>query len=169
MEKILFAKIKPTAIIPSKREEDGCYDLYACFDENETVIEPHTVKLIPTGLISAFSSKYRIAYRERGSNTKSNLEVMAGQIDSGYRGEYFVPLQNNNPFTVIISKDYKEVTKVIINEPFHKTTLYVPYSKAVCQFAIEEVPQVKVVEVTIDDVQAIPSERGMGMLGSSGK
>ena len=32
--KIYFAKTKENAIIPSKRTEDGCYDLYACIDHN---------------------------------------------------------------------------------------------------------------------------------------
>jgi len=35
---IYFAKVKQNAIIPSKREEDGCYDVYACFDEDYITI-----------------------------------------------------------------------------------------------------------------------------------
>ena len=41
---LYFAKVKPDAIIPSKRDEDGAYDLYACFDEDYMVIAPHTTK-----------------------------------------------------------------------------------------------------------------------------
>lgn len=33
MNSIYFAKLKDEAIIPSKREEDGAFDVYACFDE----------------------------------------------------------------------------------------------------------------------------------------
>lgn len=159
---IIFAKVKPDAVIPSKRDEDGCYDLYACFDENEIVIQPHTVKLIPTGIASAFTSKYRIAFRERGTNTKANLEVMAGQIDSGYRGEYFVALQNNNDIPVEISKSISEVEKT---EDF----IRFPYTKAICQFAVEEVPVVNIREISYDDLLKIESERGVGCLGSSNK
>ena len=39
---LLFAKTKGDAIIPTKRDEDGCYDIYACFDEDEITIEPLT-------------------------------------------------------------------------------------------------------------------------------
>ena len=45
---LLFAKTRKNAIVPSKRIEDGCYDIYACFDEEEMVIRPHKIELIPT-------------------------------------------------------------------------------------------------------------------------
>jgi dUTP pyrophosphatase len=159
---IYFAKVKPNAIIPTKRDEDGCYDIYACLDEDNLIIQPHTVVLIPTGIASVFSSTYRIAFRERGSNTTSNLEVMAGQIDSGYRGEYFVALQNNNNIPV-------EITKLIDKVEKTEDFIRVPYSKAICQFAIEEVPQVHINEITYDELLQFKSERGIGCLGSSNK
>lgn len=68
---IKFAKTRHGAKIPSKRQGDGCYDLYVCFDEESVAIQPHTVKLVPTGICSTFDSNYRIGFRERGSNTKS--------------------------------------------------------------------------------------------------
>ena len=52
-----FAKCRKEAIIPSKREGDGCYDIYACFDDNEIQINPFEVKLIPTGICRTFSDK----------------------------------------------------------------------------------------------------------------
>ena len=58
-DKVLFAKVKPEAKIPSKREEDGCYDIYACFDEEVITIKPHEIVTVPTGIASAFDSKYR--------------------------------------------------------------------------------------------------------------
>jgi dUTP pyrophosphatase len=159
---IYFAKVKEGAIIPSRREEDGCYDLYSCFEEESLIILPHTVKLIPTGIASAFSSKYRIAFRERGSNTKPNLKVSAGQIDSGYRGEYFVALHNDNDIPV-------EITKTIDEFVRHEDYMKFPYSKAICQFAIEEVPQVSIQEISYEELKEFKSERGMGKLGSSKK
>src|SRR5205085_6800097 len=32
---VFFAKVKPEGIIPSKRDEDAGYDLYACVEGNE--------------------------------------------------------------------------------------------------------------------------------------
>jgi dUTP pyrophosphatase len=84
---------------------------------------------------------------------------MAGQIDSGYRGEYFVALQNNNDIPVEISKS---VNKVEITQDLIK----VPYSKAICQFAVEEVPQVFIYEIDYEELKNIPSARGTGSLGS---
>lgn len=161
MKEIKFAKVNPNAIIPTKRVEDGCYDVYACSD-TDIVIKPHTNKLIPTGLITAFPDNYRISVRERGSNTKTNLIVMAGQIDSGYRGEIFVALYNGNDVPVEITShiDEVEVTPDFIR---------VPMCKAISQLAIEYVPLAVVKEVMADEILNVKSERGTGCLGSSNK
>lgn len=157
---IYFAKVREGATIPDKREEDGCYDLYACFEENEIMIPPHTVRLISTGIASAFNPCYRVAFRERGTNTKVNLSVSAGQIDSGYRGEYWVALQNNNDIPVEISKSISDIEKT---EDF----IRFPYSKAIAQFALEEVPKVIIKEISYDKLLQFESERGINCLGST--
>lgn len=159
---IKFAKTRPDAKIPSKRQGDGCYDIYVCFDEEFVAIPPRSVKLIPTGLCSTFDSNYRIGFRERGSNTKSALFVMSGQIDSSFTGEWFVALYNGNDIPIEITKNVSEVIK---EEDF----IRVPYSKAVAQFAVEEVPQVTIEEVDADYIANLKTERGAGMLGSSNK
>ena len=46
-------------ILPTKRDEDGCYDLYAYFEEPAFTIPSGTIKLIPTGIKSAFDKKRR--------------------------------------------------------------------------------------------------------------
>ena len=40
---LVFAKIRPYAIIPSKEDENAGYDIYACFDEDYLVIPPHSI------------------------------------------------------------------------------------------------------------------------------
>ena len=87
MYSIQFAKLRENAVIPSKRDEDSDYDLYACFDEEEFVIPAFSTRLIPTGIISAFDENLGVKFEERGSNTKWCGIVQAGVIDSGYRGE----------------------------------------------------------------------------------
>ena len=80
MNQILyFAKTKETAIIPSKREEDGAFDIYACFEDDYMVIAPHETKLIPTGLASAFSSDYVAILKERGSTGTKGMGQRAGE------------------------------------------------------------------------------------------
>ena len=159
---LLFAKTKQGAIIPTKRDEDGCYDLYACFDGEEIVIEPLTNKLIDSGIATAFDKKWRLAIRERGSNSKSCLITMSGQVDSGYRGSIFVSLYNANKLPVVITKEVTEVEKT-------EDCIKVPYSKAIAQFAMEEVPVLEIEEIDYEVLKTITSERGTGALGSSGK
>lgn len=165
--KIYFSKVNPNATIPTKRDEDGCYDIYACFDEEYISIPPLTIKLIPTGIASAFSSKYRVGIRERGSSGTKGLSYRAGQIDSGYRGEWFIPINNTTNKLIIIAK--KELVE---KNPFllecEEITVY-PYEKAICQAALEEVPMVNVIEIPYDKLKNMASERGTGKLGSSGK
>lgn len=159
---LLFAKTKEGAIIPTKRDEDGCYDIYSCFDEDEVTIEPFTNKLIDSGIATAFDKKWRLAVRERGSNSKSGLITMSGQVDSGYRGSIFVSLYNANSVPVIISKNVDALEKT-------DDYIKVPYSKAVAQFAMEEVPVLEEKEIDYEILKTIASERGVGTLGSSGK
>ena len=164
---IYFAKVKQNAIIPSKREEDGCYDVYACFDEDYITIPPSSIKLIPTGIASAFSSKYRVGVRERGSSGTKGLAYRAGQIDSGYRDEWFIPINNTTNKLIVVAKPHYLRENPFLSE-CKDITVY-PYNKAICQVALEEVPQVEVKEISYDVLKNIPSERGTGKLGSSGK
>ena len=55
---IYFAKTDPSAKIPTKRDEDAGYDIYACFKQDEMIIPPHTTVMIPTGIASACNSNY---------------------------------------------------------------------------------------------------------------
>ena len=162
MYTIQFAKLREDAVIPTKRDEDSDYDLYACFDGEEFVIPPFSTRLIPTGLISAFDKKLGVKFEERGSNTKWCGIVQAGVIDSGYRGEWLCAVYNGNPVPVHITKAADEVQRL-------EDRVLVPYGKAVCQFHVREIPRVEVVERSPEEILAVSSERGTGKLGSSGK
>lgn len=160
---LLFAKVNPNATIPSKRDEDGCYDVYACFEEDQIAIEPGQMVLIPLGIASAFSSKFRFELRERGSTGTKCMARRAGQIDSGYRDEWFFPLNNTGNKTIIIAKN------VAYCQMYNPTATVYPYEKAIGQAALEIVPRVKTNEISYDELLAIKSERGIGKLGSSNK
>jgi dUTP pyrophosphatase len=162
MNRISFAKIREGAVIPSKRDEDSDYDLYACFDEDEFVIPAFSTRLIPTGLISAFDKSLGVKFEERGSNTKWCGIVQAGVIDSGYRGEWLCAVYNGNPVPVHITKAVGEVQRL-------EDKVLVPYAKAICQFHVRQILAVEVQEHTSDEILSIKSARGAGKLGSSGK
>ena len=162
MYEIRFARLREGAVIPSKREEDSDYDLYACFEEEEFVIPAFSTRLIPTGLVSAFDKSLGVKFEERGSNTKWCGIVQAGVIDSGYRGEWLCAMYNGNGVPVHIRKDVQEVQRL-------DDRVLVPYSKAVCQFHVREILPVSICEKSAEEILAERSERGEGRLGSSGK
>lgn len=160
---VRFAKVKPNAIIPSKRLEDAGMDVYACFDEDYLVIPPHQTVLVPTGIASACSVDYVFLLRERGSNGSKGLAQRAGVIDSGYRGEWFVPLTNTNSVAMVIVKKGVELPLI-----YEHAKLY-PYEKGIAQALVVPVPRLAIEEMPYENLQQIPSERGTGALGSSGK
>lgn len=167
MKEILFAKIKDGAVIPTKREEDAGFDIYPCFEDDYMVIHPHQTVLIPTGIVSAFDPGYVMVLKERGSTGKLGIGQRSGVIDSGYRGEWLVPITNHGTSPLVIWKN-EDVVKRLKHLDGYLYCLY-PYSKAICQALLLEVPHAASREVTPEEVLAVPSERGDGKFGSSGK
>ena len=192
---LYFAKVNPNAIIPTKEKEDAGYDIYACFDKDFFIIPPHSTQLVPTGIASAISDKYYLGVAERGSTGKIGMKYSAGVIDSGYRGEIFIGLSNINDVPIVISKltreeleenygkigygetiymteeEYEDLIYLEDYEEYNNLTCIIyPYSKAIAQLIVHEVHnEVVSKEISYEELQSIPSERGTGSLGSSGK
>ena len=160
---IKFAKVHPNAIIPSKREEDGAFDIYACFDEDHVVIKPHETKMIPTGIASVFSSDYVAMLKERGSTGTKGIGQRCGVVDSGYRGQWFCPITNHNDVPLIITKS-EEVCDIATD-----LAIVYPYTKAIAQCMMIVVPKLTIEEITYEELLTYESERGTGCLGSSKK
>lgn len=167
---VYFAKVRENAIIPSKRDEDAGYDLYANVEGKEVEgKEIHEIycpalktTLVPTGIAMALpKTHYFNCKHERGSTAKPSMSVLAGVVDSGYRGEVFVALTPLHKDVLITS----EVTETEVGE---HVILY-PYSKAIAQGTIDLVPQVNIEVIDFADLSNIESERGTGALGASGK
>ena len=171
--KLYFSKIRETARVPSKKDEDAGYDLYADFDDEFFVIEAGESRMIPTGIATAFSSKYYAQVEERSSMAKLGIKKSGGVFDSGYRGEYFIVTYNTNKKPFIISKMPVEELddKFAINGKNYKKNevILYPYSKAICQIIMHEIPKLITQEIPYDELKAIPSERGTGGFGSSNK
>ncbi len=163
-----FAKVRPTAKIPTKRVEDAGYDIYANFEEPFILINPHETKMIPTGIASACDTDYCFVLKERGSTGTKGMAQRCGIIDSGYRSEWFVPITNTTDNYIMIAKSDNTSTDVFGSIPMKKIIRY-PYEKAICQALVIPVPTVDVEEYTYEELLAIPSNRGTGALGSSGK
>lgn len=181
---VYFARKAEDVILPSKKDENAGLDVYAYFEEDFMVLPPHQATMIPTGLYSCVSDDYVLLGRDRGSTGTKGMRFGAGVIDSGYRGEIFIPIINENDYPIVIAKSEEIKSeeifeKLISTQNVHQVNLhdlqpiqiprYYPYSKAIGQLLVVPVPKIEVKELTVEELQAIPSERGTGALGSSGK
>jgi dUTP pyrophosphatase len=160
---IYFSKVSGNdAIIPSKREEDAGFDIYACFEASEIIISPHQIIMIPTGIATAFSNNYVLIIKERSSTGSKGMSVRMGVIDSGYRGEIFIAINNTSSKTIVIKKDdslYEENENDVIYD----------YKKAIAQAILIPVPKVQSKEISYDELKEFSSERAASFLGASGK
>lgn len=169
---VFFAKVREGAIIPSKRKEDAGLDIYAELsnfkrETDEGVVYEIecpvlTTTLVPTGLATAMPSTHYLNLKhERGSTAVQSMGVLAGVVDSGFRNEMFIALTPLHKSVIITSA----VGEVEVTD----THILYPYSKAIAQGTIDLVPEAKLTEIDLEALRNIPSERGMTMLGESGK
>lgn len=80
--------------LTQRAEGNAGFDLYATEDGS---IAPGHRQAIPVGIATSFSPEYymRVAPRS-GLAVKSGVDVLAGVIDSSYRGEWMVVLHNTS-------------------------------------------------------------------------
>lgn len=91
--RLFYKRERKTARAPVRATNDSCgYDLCSCED---AIVPPRSGAVISTGLSFAFPSGYygRVAPRS-GLAAKFLIDVGAGVVDPGYRGEVKVVLFN---------------------------------------------------------------------------
>lgn len=164
---VYFAKVKPDAVIPSKRDEDAGFDVYARLDDDFLCIPPQHTALVPTGIASACPAGFYFQIQERGSTGSKGLAKRCGVIDSGYRGEWFLPLTNVTDHPLYIAKPSAKAAL----EAKHPDGDYHAFftDKAVVQAILLELPKAVTREVSYAALCAMSSERGAGALGSTEK
>lgn len=135
-------KLVPSAKLPSYVHPwDAGLDFFALEDcvvpagKRLTDIRTGVAIAVPEGYVGLFWDKSGLAARH-------GLKVMAGVIDSGYRGELLLTLLNTSD-----------------------TDYHFKAGDKVMQLLIQPVEQVDVVEVT----ELLDTPRGAGGFGSSGK
>ena len=134
-------KLDPEAIVPTKaNESDAGYDLYALEDVEIPAVNH---KLVKTGISVAIPAGYvGLIWPRSGLAYKNGLDVYAGVIDAGYRGDVGVILYNSR-----VSNHYQ-----------------VKKGDRIAQILFQKVESFDLVEVDdLDDTQ-----RGQGGFGSSG-
>ncbi|MGB8193242.1 MAG: hypothetical protein WCF67_15035 [Chitinophagaceae bacterium] len=159
---LYFAKTRQGAVVPAKREEDSGYDIYSCFSEESMLLNPGDIKLVPTGIATAFPLDYVLFIKERSSTGSIGLSTRMGVIDSGFRGEIMIGLNNTGNIPIVITKAVTQVTK----DP---ELIQYPYTKAIAQAVLCVIPKLQVEEMDYDELLRIRSDRGVSFLGASGK
>lgn len=99
-------KLNENAVVPEQATAGSAgMDLSACLD-NDVIIAPGEIKLIPTGLAAAPDTDQcaLLIYPRSGFASKHGISLAncVGVVDSDYRGEIKIPLINNSheSFTV---------------------------------------------------------------------
>ena len=129
------------AIVPAKAHDtDAGFDLSSI---EECVIPPKQRKTVSTGISIQMPDNYAgLIWPRSGLSVKKGLDVLAGVIDAGYRGEIMVCLYNTSFEAVHINHGDK-----------------------IAQIIFQEVPRISMIPV--DDLES--SQRGDNGFGSTDK
>lgn len=144
---------------------DAGADLYAIED---IVIAPGETVLVPTGLKVAIPRGYEIQVRPksgRALKTKMRVANTPGTIDSGYRDEIKVIIDNIEPPFKDINYHFDDEGKVIIDFILHGSSYSISKGDKFAQLVLSEVPKMDFVEV--ESVSKYTGNRGGGF-GSTG-
>lgn len=144
--RVKVKKINKDVELPKyAREFDSGFDLVAAED---TIIWPGETKVVPTGLAFEIPPGYELQVRPRSGMTRNTkLRVVLGTVDSGYRGEVGVLVDNIE-------------RPVSVNRKAH----IIERGTRIAQGVIAPVETAHFVEV--DELSV--SERGVGGFGSTG-
>ena len=157
----------PNAKIPAyAKPGDAGMDIYALEDFE---VAPGERKIIKTGLKVAIPRGYELQVRPRsGTSVKTALRVAntPGTIDSGYRDEIGVIIENIEPKVKDIDYEFDETGRPVITSILHGSVFNVGKGERFAQLVLNEVPSAAFYPV--DSVTQIGENRGGGF-GSTGK
>lgn len=116
--KVIYKKLHENAIVPTYAHiGDAGADLYALTDDHITVPSGDTM-LIPTGIALKIPGGYEAQIRPRSGmslKTKIRIANAPGTIDSNYRGEIQVIVDNQGKAPFIISKGDR-IAQIVFNK-----------------------------------------------------
>ena len=147
------------------KDGDAGMDIYS---PAEYTIDPGQTIIIPTGLKVAIPEGYALLVQPRsGLSAKTKLRVAntPGLIDSGYRDEIGVIIENIEPPFKDIDYTFDDNGQIHINSILHGSAYTIGEGDRIAQLRLVKVPQAHLVEVA--SVDTIGINRGGGF-GSSG-
>lgn len=141
MKEILVKRLTQDAIIPTKANNtDAGWDLYS--SEEKTILAKNRA-IIKTGISVEIPEEHvGLIWPRSGLSVKQGIDVLAGVVDSGYRGEIMVCLYNTSNDDVFLSKGSR-----------------------IAQILFQEVPSM----ILIEAQELTNSDRGKQGFGSSGR
>lgn len=164
---IKVSKLTDDAIVPTKAyESDAGWDLYSSED---TVVVAGKRNTIKTGISFEIPEGWcGLIWPRSGLSVKNGIDVLAGVIDSSYRGEIMVCLHNTSDsnFQIIKNKDIQSLMydSQVETNPENKD-LIIKKGDRIAQILFHKVPEVKMVE----DKILSKTKRNEGGFGSSGR
>lgn len=155
------------AKIPSyARLGDAGLDIYSTEDIE---IGPGETKLIHTGLKVAIPRGYELQVRPKsGISLKTKLRVAntPGTIDSGYRDEVCVIIENLEPKIADIDYDFDERGRTVINSIVHGKSYTIDKGQKIAQFVLNEIVVANFNKV--NSIAEVEGEDRGGGFGSTG-
>lgn len=141
-------------------ETDAGLDIYA---KEEITITPGETKIIGTGIKTAIPKGYAILIQPRsGQSVKTKLRIAntPGLIDSGYRDEIGVIIENIEPPFKDIDYEFDDNGEIHIKSILHGQPYTIAKGQKFAQMRLVKVPTINFVKV--DSVQNIGENRGGG-------
>lgn len=145
---------------------DAGMDIYS---PEEYTILPGETKIIPTGIKMAIPRGYAILIQPRsGQSLKTKLRIAntPGLIDSGYRDEIGVIIENIEPAFKDIEYDFDNNGEIHIKSILHGESYTITKGQRFAQMRLVETPTAAL--FPIENIEEIGEDRGGGF-GSSGK
>ena len=141
---------------------DSGVDVYALED---IIVHPGETVLVPTGLKVALPPGYELQVRPksgRALKTKLRVANTPGTIDSGYRDEIKVIIENvEPPIQDITIDDDGKVISILYGSNY-----YIGKGEKFCQLVLSEVP--KIAFYRVDSIKEVDEVDRGGGFGSSG-
>lgn len=162
-------EVMPHGIMPTYAHDgDAAMDIYSPFEYD---IDPGETVLIKTGIKVAIPRGYGLLIQPRsGQSLKTKLRVAntPGLIDSGYRDEIGIILENiESPIKGLgeVLSPNASVSEVFMGNEYGQS-YHIDKGQRIAQMRLVEVPTIN--WVPVDNIQDIEGDRGGGF-GSSGE
>ena len=172
----IINKTAPVIQIPCELEEGAKLPIYAhetdagldIYAREEITINPGETRVINTGIRVAIPEGYAILIQPRsGQSAKTKLRIAntPGLIDSGYRDEIGVIIENIEPPFKDIDYEFDDKGEIHIKSILHGEAFTIAEGQRFAQMRLVQVPKANFVEV--ESVSEIGEDR-LGGFGSSG-